>query len=710
MSVARSCVRRIVGCFTLVAATRAGAQAPADSTARRPLPDDSARVATLRPVIVTVLQTPFDVARAPYAVTALGVREIQGARPGFNLAEAMVGVPGVQVDNRFNYALGERISVRGFGARAQFGVRGVRVLVDGIPATLPDGQSTLNHVDVAALGHAEVVRGPASAIYGNASGGVLQLESEPAPDAAWEERLRVSAGSDGLSRLQSTTAGRLGTDRWPVAYRANVSRLRYGGYRDFSDAENLYLSTGVAIEGERTRVALAMHAADYDAKNPGSLSDVLLAQDRDQAFARNVAQRTGEEGRHAELGLTVRQSVGAGELRASAWGIGRELDNPIPNVIIDLHRRAGGARVAYASQLGLAGRPVQWVLGGELQAQRDERLNYVNEGGVRGADTLDQREHVRTAAAFAQVSGSVTRRLTVLAATRVDQARFAVTDLRINPGDPDDSGDRTMLAVSPSLGASYEAGPSATLYANVATAFETPTTTELANRPTGAGGFNPDLEPQRTTSVEAGTTLHLGRRAVAQLAAYRALVRDALIAFEVEGAPGRVFYRNAGSAVHRGIEAGLTVIPRSDVSLRAAYTLTDARFRRFVVNDTAYDENRVPGVAPNRVDAVLSYSPSAGPLRGLLVDVEERYVSAVPVNNRNVAGSASAPYALLNLRVGLEALRVGAAALSPFAGVTNALDREYNTAVSVNAFGGRYYEPGPGRAFYVGLGLSAGAR
>jgi len=706
-AVARRRARHAVGCLALLASSRAVAQTPADSAAPPRSPGDSARVARLRPVIITVLQTPYDLARAPYAVTALGVRDIQGGRPGFNLAEAMVSVPGVQVDNRFNYALGERISVRGFGARAQFGVRGVRLLVDGIPATLPDGQSTLNHVDVAALGRAEVVRGPASAMYGNASGGVLQLESEPAPDATIEERIRVSGGSDGLSRLQSTTAGRVGNERWPVAYHANVSRLRYGGYRDFSDAENLYLSAGLGLERERTHVRLAVHGADYEAKNPGSLSGALLAANRDQAFARNVAQRTGEEGRHGEVGLTVRQAVGGGEVRLSAWGIGRELDNPIPNVIIDLRRRAGGTRVAYASRVGVAGRPVQWVVGGELQAQRDDRVNYVNDAGARGVDTLDQRERVGTAAAFAQLSADVTRRLTVLAATRVDRANFEVDDRRVTPDDPDDSGERTMSAVSPSVGLSYAAG-GATLYANVATAFETPTTTELANRPTGEGGFNPELEPQRTTSVEAGTTLRVGRRAVAQLAAYRALVRDALIPFEA--ASGRSFFRNAASAIHRGIEAGFTAVPWSDVTLRAAYTLTDARFRHYTVGDASYADNRVPGVAPHRVDALLSYTPLEGALRGLIVDLEERYVSTVPVNDANGPGTASGPYALTNVRVTLEAVRLGGATLAPFVGVTNLLDREYNTAVTVNGFGGRYYEPGPSRAFYVGLGLAASAR
>ena len=694
-----------------VATRTAAAQATTPDSARRDsVARDSVRPVTLRPVTITVLQTPFDLARAPYAVSAVGLREIQGGRPGVNLAEALVAVPGVQVDNRYNYALGERISVRGFGARAQFGVRGVRVLVDDIPATLPDGQTTLNHVDVASLGRIEVVRGPASAIYGNASGGVLQLESAAPPEARLEQRVRFTGGEGGLTRLQSQTAGQLGTGARPFGYFLNVSWLDFGGYRDYSEANNLILSSGVSFGTERTSVRIVAHGVDYDAQNPGSLSDSLLRVDRTAAFARNVAQQTGEEGRHGEVGATLRQTMGSGELVVSAWGIGRKLDNPIPATIIDLRRRAGGARAAYGARVALGSVPVQWAVGGEMQAQRDDRVNYANQGGTRDTITLDQLERVTTAAAFARASGELTRRLTVLAAARVDRARFEAEDRHVTPTDPDDSGERTMSAVSPSLGVNFAAGGGTSLYANVATAFETPTTTELANRPTGAGGFNPELDPQRTVSVEIGSSVQLGRRGLAQLSAYQARIRDELIPFEVEGAPDRVFYRNAGTAVHRGVELGLSVLLLRDVTLRSAYTFTDARFDDYTVDGTSYQDNRVPGVAPHRVDAVLSYSRSDGALDGLFVDLEERYLSDVPVNDANTPGTDSPAYAITNVRIGLDRVRIGGAELAPFLGVTNVFDRDFNTAVTVNAFGQRYYEPGPGRTVYAGIGLSAGLR
>ena len=657
--------------------------------------EDSARVVPLD--TVQVLGAPVPAVRAPFGVSVVREAEIRQARPGLGLTEALAAVPGVQVDNRFNYALGERISVRGFGARAQFGVRGVRVLVDGIPATLPDGQTTLNHVDPAALGRAEIIRGPASALYGNASGGVIHLSTAPAPAVPIASEHRVLAGAHGLLRAETSVGGRAGA----AAYRAYVSRLDYEGYRAHSSAENLNAGGTLFLTRGADELRLSVTAVRYDALNPGSLSDSLLRVDRSAAFARNVAQRTGEAGRQGQAGLWWRHALGAGALEVSAHGLMRSIDNPIPNAIIDLDRRVGGLRAAWEADAGA----LRWTLGGELEGQWDDRLNFANDAGERGARTLDQAERVTSSSAFAQATAALPGRLEAMGALRYDRFRFSVRDRLFGIDNLDDSGARTMDRWSPALGLSWAAAPDVSLYANVATAFETPTTTELANRPTGAGGFNPDLQPQRTVSVEAGAKARLAGWAWVEAAAYRARIEDALIPFEVEGAPGRVFYRNAGSARHRGVEAAAVLTPLPGWTARAAYTWTDARFGRYVVNGDDRAGNRVPGVAPHRLDVALLAMPARGPFAG----VDVRYVSATPVADDDAEGRLESPaYTLVDLRGGWEGLRIGTASLSPFAGVGNLLGREYNTSVVINAFGRRYYEPGPGRTLYAGLRLTLG--
>lgn len=658
----------------------AGAQESSSDTVAVPLP----------PVVVTVLRTPIEVGRAPLAISVNDATRIRRGQPGVGLDEALRGIPGVQVDSRMNWAVGDRIAVRGFGARAQFGVRGVRVLVDGIPATLPDGQTALSHVDLATVRRVEVIRGPASALYGNTAGGVIQLETAQPPAAALGQEVGLLAGSGGLLRLHSATGGRSGG----TGYLLNLSRLRVDGHREFSAARNTFVSGRLGHERERDRVRLHFSGVDLEAENPGSLTARLVGEDRRQAFANNLRQRTGKTAREGQLGATWERRLAGGGLEATAYAISRSVVNPIPNAIIDLGRRAMGAR---AVARGGEGGRVRFALGAEVDRQRDDRRNRANVLGEAGELTLDQLEHVTNVAAFGQLTAAPLPPLTVLAGLRYDAFDFSVADRLVSVANPDDSGRRSMNALSPSLGATLEVRPWVSLYGNVATSFETPTTTELANRPGGAGGFNPDLQPQRAISYEAGLR---GRRAAwvaYQLAAYHARVRDALIPFEVAEAPGRQFFRNAGTAIHRGVEAAATLAIRPGVRVDAAYTYTDARFGEHVTGGGDLAGNRVPGVAPHRLDLAVALEPGGG----WFLVAEGRYVDTIPVDDANSAVSPA--HRLAELRVGHAAVPLGALRLAPVAGVTNLLGESYNAGVAVNAFGRRFFEPGPGRSVFVGL-------
>ncbi len=665
----------------------------APASAQRP---DTVPPLGLDTVTVRVLRTPVPARRAPYAVSAVDSTALRRGRAGVALAEGLASVPGVQVDNRWNWAVGERIAVRGFGARAQFGVRGVRVLVDGIPATLPDGQTTLNHVDPGSLGRAEVVRGPASALYGNAAGGVIHLETEAAPPVPLASEYRVGAGSGGLLRLQSVAAGR----RRGLDYRASITRLRVEGWREHAWARQTHLSATLGWRGRRDDVRLLLNAVDYDALNPGSLTDSAARAAPRRAFAGNVDNATGEEGRQSQAGVRWTRAVGRGGLEVTGHALRRTVDNPIPGRIIDLRRGAGGLRAAFSSTLPVGGDGLRWTAGAETELQRDRRRNFVNVGGDRGALALDQKERVTTAAGFAHAALPLGP-LEVMAALRYDRARFAVDDRFAGAGNPDDSGERTMHAWSPTAGASLTLAPVLTVYANVATAFETPTTTELANRADGAGGFNPELEPQRTVSYEGGAKGRLGRAGYA-LAAYRANVRDALIPFEVPDVPGRQFFRNAGSARHQGVEAGIVLPAGAGLGGRLSYARTDARFRDYTVRGTQLAGKRVPGVAPHRVDGAVSFTVPGG----AFAEVEGRYLDAIPVDDENAFRSR--PYALFSLRSGGMTVRLRRLRVVPTVAVENVLDRRHNSSVVVNAFGRRYFEPGPGRTFHVSARILLG--
>jgi iron complex outermembrane receptor protein len=243
------------------------------------------------------------------------------------------------------------------------------------------------------------------------------------------------------------------------------------------------------------------------------------------------------------------------------------------------------------------------------------------------------------------------------------------------------------------------------LYSNYSTSFETPTTSELSNQPTGAGGFNPTLQPQRTRSLEAGMNGRVRLPGIAgsdQLAVYGAGVRDALIPFEVPSVPGRQYFRNAGSTRHRGFESATTLVLPGHVSVRGSFTHTDARFVSYAVTTgtttAVYDGNALPGVAPNRGDATLSYQPGR-----MFFDFETRASSSMPVNDANSERAPS--YVIHAIRLGARGVRASPIEVSPHAGVQNLFGRKYITSVVVNAFGGRYYEPGPPRNAYAGVTL-----
>jgi iron complex outermembrane receptor protein len=602
------------------------------------------------------------------------------------------------VDNRYNHSLGERISIRGFGARSQFGVRGVRVVVDGVPATLPDGQTALDHVDLATIGRAEVLRGAASALYGNAAGGVIQLESAAPPGVPFHQEVRTIAGSDGLLRFESRTGGEVGRF-W---YGVDGARLTSTGYREFNAATNLYAGARLGYRGERDEFRLIARFVDLDAENPGALSDSLMSLDRRQAFANNLRQRTGKTSQQLQLGGSWRRTLDHGALEVAAYGLGREVANPTPPQVIDLDRVASGARVVYQGAAEVGAREFAWTVGVEGDRQRDDRTNHGNAEGSRGALTLDQLEWVTGIGAFAQVTAPLTDRLSTLAGLRYDGFRFRVMDRFIEADGTDDSGRRTMAALSPSVGLVYTPGAAASIYANFGTSFQTPTTTELANRPDGAGGFNPILEPERTRSLEAGLRGQVARGSY-QLAVYRAETRNALIGFEVPAVPGRTFYRNAGSAVHRGIEAEAALHPLDDVVLRIAYAYTDARFGTYRPEGEVLDGKVVPGVAPHRAEGSVAYRRA-----GAYLELWGRALSRIMADDRN---TASAPgYAVAGVRGGLDGVVLGGVELAPFAGIDNLFDRHYVAALAINAFGGRYYEPAPGRSFYAGARLGFGGR
>jgi len=665
-----------------------------------PLPDT---VIPVQGVEVEVFRRPLGAGNVPFAVSVVDGEAIQTGTSGLSLEEALRGMPGVQVQNRFNFAVGERVSIRGFGARSQFGIRGIRLLVDGIPATLPDGQSSLDHLDLGSLGRVEALRGPSSALYGNASGGVLAFRTAEPPLVPIRQEFGVVSGSNGYMRLQSSTSGHAGD----VGYLLNLASMQYDGFRanpldgasgTYGSAERLNLNARADRAVAGGRLMVTVNAVDLDAENPGSLALTALEDPDRPAWSGNVNQGTGKTVKQSQAGVTWTGPMGGFQGEFTAFGIQREVSNPIPGQVIDLDRNAVGGRALFRwdRPAGDAGTRL-WVAGAELETQFDDRTNFRNQGGDRGELTLDQDERVVSTGVFLQTVAPFTPTFWAMGGVRYDRIHFQADDNFPRADGSNFSGDRDIQAVSPSLGLHWAASESTNLYMNVSTSFESPTTTELANRPDGSGGFNPDLEPQRGIGGEVGLRTTLGGGLGVELVGFATAVSNELVPFEDEAQPGRVFFRNAGSSLYNGAELVLHSTGAGPLEGRLTWSWTEARFREYLVGDQDFSDNLIPGQAPHRVEGLVTLRPGAG----VRAELRGEWVDAIPVNDANTATSDS--YTVVDLRLGSDPFRWNAWRITPTAGITNLLDQRYVASIAVNAFGGRFFEPGPGRSLHLGF-------
>ncbi len=645
---------------------------------------DTARV-VLPEIEIEAARATETEATAPYAVSVLARGPDRVAlEADLSLATVLRELPGLWINDRGHFALGERLSVRGMGSRAAFGVRGVQVLLDGVPLTMPDGQAVLDVVDPVFVRRAELVRGPASRFWGNGGGGALFLSTAFFADRP-ALRARVLGGSHGARQAAFEASVPVGRHRFHV----HASEFRRDGYRAHSAGRfsRAGLHGDLALDA-RTRLRLTAALAAQDVEHPGSLTRAQFEADPRGANPRFAETRAGKESLHAQAGATLLRDTGIGLFTVTAYGLSRTLDNPLPFAYIDLDRKAGGLRF----MLRAARDRLRWGLGLDAAFQADDRRNFNNDAGRPGPDRrLDQRETVRDLAAFGFVSLPLAAPLRLTLSLRADHIRFAMTDRLLANGDQ--SGSRTFSAVSPAAGVGYRLGK-LLFFANVSTAFETPTTTELVNRPDLTGGFNPDLGPQKVRGLEAGVRGALSGVPVRiDFAVFRLAVRDRLVPFQAED-DGRTYFRNSGANTHDGVEAAVTWSPRPWLTLRTVYAGS-----RFVFDDEALAGNRLPGIPPHRLFGDMRLER-----RGWWARLALERASAYFVNDANTERNDG--YTVVDVYAGHAGLSVGRVRLQPFARIANLFDVRYSGSVSINAFGGRFFEPAPGRTVEAGLNVT----
>lgn len=651
----------------------------------------------LEEIIVEATRLSRPLQRVPAAVSVVSQDDIQLGRQQLGLDEALSRVPGLFMQNRFNFAQDLRIAIRGFGARSSFGIRGIKIIVDGIPETLPDGQGQVDSIDLGATRQIEVIRGPSSSLYGNASGGVLSITSERGPEVPYFDA-RVTIGEFDFHKLQLKAGGR--TER--MDYFVSLSDSELDGYRFHSEAENTQFSGRFKFDlGANSSFLTVVNFTDQPLSNdPGGIDAAQAAADPRSARDQNVNFDAGEALQQTRLGFVYTLPLGEHhEFTVRNYYVSRDFSNKLPFTgggAVDLQRFFAGAGVAYRYTGMWGSKPSRLIVGIDFDEQDDDRRRFDNNLGNRGPLTFDQTERVTSRGVFVQNQLTLNDNLEVSFGIRYDEVTFDVDDHFLSNGD--DSGSRTLHDVSPMLGLLVSLTPTLNVYGTLSTAFETPTTTEFAN-PSGAGGFNPTLDPQTATNVEVGLRGTSGEHGHYELAIFQIDVKDELIPFELASSPGRDFFANAGESSRFGLELAFVSRPTERLNLTFSYTYSDFKFDRFLDdNDNDFSGNTAPGTAENILFAEAVYNHPSGWFGA----ADVLYVDEQFTNNANSVINDA--YSIANLRFGFERT-VGSIVLSPFVGVNNLFNERYNANVRINAFGGRYFEPGPERNAYAGVSV-----
>ena len=686
------------------------------------------RALQLDPVIVSGSISERRISDAPYAIDSVSDEVLRAGGPMVNLSEALARVPGLTVNNRSNYAQDLQISSRGFGARAGFGVRGLRLYTDGIPASMPDGQGQVTHFDLAGAQRIEVLRGPFSVLYGNSSGGVIALFSSPVKER--RAGLDVDLGSFGLRQVRLGVQAPLNE---ALDVKAQVSQFDIDGFRPHAEARRTLGNVRLGWHGERDRVTLLASDITQDANDPLGLSRAQIDADPRQTTSQATTFDTRKTARQTQVGARWQHAFGdatalrdsaltayAGSRGVTQWlaiATATQAGPKNGGGVVDFDRTYHGVD----ARLTWKWPGIDLVTGAAIERQSDERLGFENFTGtapnqvlgVTGKQRRDETNTVETRDLFAQVEARISDALNATAGLRGGEVRFNAADRYLSNGD--DSGALSFHYANPVLGLSWKLQPALTLHASLGRGFESPTLNELAYRSDGKAGFNDGLQPQTSHQLELGARWSQADLTV-DANVFQADTENEIGVLTNAG--GRATFQNVGRTRRRGAELGVGWQLMSRLHWQLALTWLDARYADDFLTCAGLpctkptlavpSGNRIAGTVAHSAFSELAWRPWADQPTTLAVEWRAQGRTAVNDVNDDFAGG----FGEASLRASHTWLLGGAAVngqrLELLARVDNLSNRRHVGSVIVNDSNGRYFEPAAPRSALLSLRYSAG--
>ncbi|MGC2520875.1 MAG: TonB-dependent receptor [Burkholderiales bacterium] len=644
----------------------------------------------------------FDV---PVSIDAVSGETLREGQPKVNLSESLGSVPGLVVQNRQNYAQDLQLSIRGFGARSTFGIRGVKLYADGIPATMPDGQGQAANFDLSSAQRIEVMRGPIAALYGNASGGVIQLFTEDGPRQPTGSG-DILVGSYGTRRFGLKLGGESSDG---LNTTADWSQFHTDGYRDHSSADREQFNGKLKRQiGDDTRLTFVLNSLSQpETQDPLGLTRAQVAANPRQAASAATSFNTRKSIHQEQSGAVAEQRLGAEDLLRANFYIGdrqvRQYQSiPVPSGssvntyaggVVDLRRYYDGTSLNWIHDGGWLGRPLSLTTGLEQEIMHERRRGYDNNSGAMGTLRRDEDDLVTGTNFFTQADWRFVERASATLGVRTTRVAFDSKDYFITGSNPDDSGGIAFTNTSPVAGLTYRVAPEMNLYASAGRGFETPTFAELAYR-NGATGLNFDLKPSHSTNYEVGLKGRIADYQRFTLARFETTTRDEIVIDTSIG--GRTTFKNASRTSRTGWETSWQAILPAGFDAHVAYTLLDARYAEGFTSGSSLPVpagNKMPGIPRTSLYAELQWRhlPS-----GFATALEARNNSKVYVDDQN--SDAAESYTVANLRAGF-GQKARDWLISETVRIDNLANRNYIGSVIVADSNSRFFEPAPRRNF-----------